>query len=187
MLIAEVEDRLQFNVFVSIFFCTLLYSFFRSLDKPDVDANKVLLHWAVVPALYFLGYVVFEYGRSVITDFWLKCTHAMLLIGSALFVLPMILMALSEAKWFRIEIVLGILSFWGIPIIALLLNLPIVIGIGAGRARRREAFRSGLAWCRTKMEAAMSQRTFSLIAGVVVIMGYLAYQAFGLARKSSSA
>lgn len=50
VLIAEVESRLQFNVFVSIFFCTLLYGFFRSLDKPDVEANKILVHWAAVPA-----------------------------------------------------------------------------------------------------------------------------------------
>src|SRR5713226_8847656 len=41
-------------------------------------------------------------------------------------------------------------------------------GIGAGvYAGRREAIRSGLAWCRTRMEGGMSQRTFSLIAGVV--------------------
>jgi hypothetical protein len=33
VLIDEVEKRLQFNVFVSIFFCTLLYSFFRSMGR----------------------------------------------------------------------------------------------------------------------------------------------------------
>jgi hypothetical protein len=117
-LIVEAENRLQFNVFVSIFFCTLLYSFFRSLDKPDVDANKILIYWAAVPASYLLCYVFFEYGRSVITEFWLKCIRGLVLMGAALFVLPMILMAFSEAKWFRIELLLGVLSLWGVAILA---------------------------------------------------------------------
>jgi hypothetical protein len=132
VLIAEAENRLQFNVFVSIFFCTLLYSFFRSVGRDDVPANTVLVHWAAVPALHLLSYVFFEYGRAVITDFWLKRVNALLLVCSALFVLPMILMAAIEAKWYRFELWLGILSLWGIAILALLLIVPIVVGIGAG-------------------------------------------------------
>jgi hypothetical protein len=102
-----------------------------------------------------------------------------------------------------------------------LLNIPVVIGIGAGVfATWREDFRYAWEWCRTKMEGGMSQRTFSFVAGVVfglialghvlrivlgwsltiqdfsvpmwaswiaiVVMAYLAYQAFRLARKPVS-
>src|SRR5882724_4292483 len=129
VLITEVEDRLQFNVFVSIFFCTLLYGFFRSLDKPDVEANKILVHWAAVPASYLLTYVFFECGRSLIPKGWLKGIDVLLLVGTGLFVLPMILMAAVEAKWLRIEVLLGLSSLWGIAILASLLNIPVVIGI----------------------------------------------------------
>ncbi len=228
VLIAEVESRLQFNVFVSIFFCTLLYSFFRSIGKDDVMANTVLRDWAAVPAFYLLTYVFCECGRSLIPKGWLKRIDVLLLIGTALFVLPMILMAAVEAKWLRIEVLLGLFSLWGIAILASLLNIPVVIGIGAGvYARWREqrpaeqaavgrAFRSLWSWCRTKMEGGMSQRIFLLIAGVVfglvalahvlrivfgwsvviqdfpvpmwaswiavIVMGYLAYEGFRLAR-----
>jgi hypothetical protein len=139
VLIAEAENRLQLNVFVSIFFCTLLYSFYRSLDKSDVQANKILVHWAAVPACYLLSYIVFESGKSMIVQWALKLTSFLLLVASALFVLPMSMIAAADAKWFRMELLLGILSFQGIPIIALLLNLPIMIGIGAGlKAEWRE-------------------------------------------------
>jgi hypothetical protein len=135
-LIAEMENRLQFNVFVSIFFCTLLYSFLRSLDKSDVEANKILVHWAAVPACYLLGYIVFESGKSMIVQWALKLTSFLLLVASALFVLPMSMIAAADAKWFRMELWLAILSFQGIPIIALLPLVPVVCGIGAGLCAR---------------------------------------------------
>lgn len=167
VLVAEVENRVQFNVFVSIFFCALLFAFLRSLDKSDIEANKVQLHWATVTACYLFSYVVFECGRSVITDRWLKGIDV-LLIGSALFVLPMSIMAALEAKWFGIEVLLAPLSLWGITIMALLLIFPTIFGIGAGLYDRRcETFRSAWSWWRTKMEGDMSQRTFSLVAAVV--------------------
>jgi hypothetical protein len=174
-----------------------------------------------VPASYLLTYVFFEWGRSLIPARWLKGIDVLLLVGTGLFVLPMILMALSEAKWFRIEILLGVLSLWGVAVLASLLVIPVVAGICAGfYSGRRKEIRSGLVWCRTKMEGGMSQRTFSFVAGAVfglmalahvlriffnlslvvqgtsipmsasglamVVMAYLAYQAFRLARKSPS-
>jgi hypothetical protein len=100
-----------------------------------------------VPASYLLTYVFFEWGRSLIPARWLKGIDVLLLVGTGLFVLPMILVALSEAKWFRIEILLGVLSFWGVAVLASLLNIPVVIGICVGfYAGRREAIRSGFAW-----------------------------------------
>jgi len=61
-LIADVESRLQFNTFVAIFFGTLLYAFSRSLDKPEADASKLLMHWASLPVLYVMSYCFFEVG-----------------------------------------------------------------------------------------------------------------------------
>jgi hypothetical protein len=132
VLIAEVENRLQFNVFVSIFFCTLLYSFFRSIDKPDPEANKALLHFAEVTALYLMSYVVFECGRSKIPEWWLKLISGLMVFCTALYVLPTSIIAAVEAKWLQVEVLLALLSLRGIVIMALLLILPIMIGIGVG-------------------------------------------------------
>src|SRR5690242_19388898 len=109
-LISEVENRLQFNVFVSIFFSTLLYSFFRAIDKPEADAQKALLQWTGVTAAFLVTNVFFEAGKSVIPQHWLKGINVLVLVGAGFFVLPMLLMAGFEAHWFRIEILLGVFS-----------------------------------------------------------------------------
>jgi hypothetical protein len=110
VLIAEAENRLQFNVFVSIFFCTLVYSFFRSINKDDVAANTALRNWAAVPTYYLLNYVLFVYGRSVIPEWWLEVIDVLLLIGSAFFILPMSIIAAAQAKWSHMELLVGAFS-----------------------------------------------------------------------------
>jgi hypothetical protein len=166
-LIAEVENRLQFNVFVSIFFSTLLYSFFRAIDKPEADAQKALLQWTGVTAAFLVTYVFFQAGKSVIPQRWLKGIDVLVLVGAGFFVLPMLLMAGFEAHWFRIEVLLGVFSLWGVIILASLLNVPVIIGIIVGlhdRSRERE-----------RMEVGMSQKTFSLVAGVFFSLVALAH------------
>jgi hypothetical protein len=100
-LITDIENRLQFNTFVSIFFGTLLYSFSRSLDKPDAAASKLLLRWASLPVLYLMSYCFFQGGRSLIPEWWLKLIGALVLLNAVLFVLPMAIIAAAEAKWSR--------------------------------------------------------------------------------------
>jgi hypothetical protein len=95
-LIADVENRLQFNTFVSNFFGTLLYSFSRSLDKPDADAGKLLMHSAILTVLYVMSYAIFESGRSLVPKWCLKLIGELFLLNAALFVLPMGLIAASE-------------------------------------------------------------------------------------------
>src|SRR5206468_2862213 len=101
------------------------------LNKPDVDANTTLRNWAIVPALYLLSYVVFELGRSVISEWWLRTISWSVLLGTLLFTLPMAMMAAIEAKWSAFELFLGVLSARGIPFVAMLPLLPIIIGIGS--------------------------------------------------------
>jgi hypothetical protein len=148
-LITDVENRLQFNTFVSIFFCTLLFSYFRSQDKPDVEANKILVHWALVPAFYLMSYVIFESGKGLLSRVWLKTTNILLLICSGLFVMPMAVTAAVEAKWYRAELLLTILSFRGIFIAAILLPVPMYLGIGVGIEERLSG------WMRSRRKASV--------------------------------
>jgi hypothetical protein len=65
-LIADVESRLQFNTFVSIFFGTPFYTFGHLLNQPEADASKILLHWAALPIYYILSYAIFGLFKSLI-------------------------------------------------------------------------------------------------------------------------
>ena len=135
-LITDVENRLQFNTFVSIFFGTLLYTFSRSLDKPEADASKLLMHWASLPVLYVMSYSIFEAGRRLVPVWCLKLIGGLLLLNAMLFVLPMGIIAAIDAKWPRIELLFGAYSFPLIPTMTMLLFLVIVGDVAAGALSR---------------------------------------------------
>jgi hypothetical protein len=135
-LITDIENRLQFNTFVSIFFGTLLYSFSRSLDKPDAAASKLLLHSASLSVLYLMSYCFFHGGRSLIPEWWRKRIGEFLLLNAALFVLPTGIIAAIDAKWSRIEFLFGVYSFPLISLMTALLLLVMMGGTVAGVWRR---------------------------------------------------
>jgi len=114
-LVAEIDNRLQFVTVISIFFCTLLYSFFRSINRTDADSNKALTKWAGVAGAYLLNYLLFETFRSRMRVPVLKFVNVLTLLGMALFVLPIFVIAtVDSTHWLPAELWLAQKSFIGI-------------------------------------------------------------------------
>ncbi len=89
-LIARAENHLQFLTTISIFFPTVLYSFFKAVGEQDQSANNIFLKASTLITFYIISYLAFTTGGKNMSGKWLQWLDVLILIGVVSFVIPII-------------------------------------------------------------------------------------------------
>jgi len=95
-LIKEAEGRLEFAIMLSIFFPTMIYALFRSVNETDQKASEMVLSWSLITVGYLVSFCVLKLCKNQAKDFFVKATNILSLVGIASFVFPIYYLAVYK-------------------------------------------------------------------------------------------
>ncbi len=142
-LIKSIEERIQLALVISIFFPSLLSTFFSSAKEATLGlVSKSTLPEFMLVGIYLFCYAVFQsIKRKKIPDNLLRFINTLVLGGIVFFIIPIIFFAtmdpnmpIASLNWFSFAMLH--ISTWGLPISAgiIVLAISFVFGLSLGGA-----------------------------------------------------